>query len=62
MAAVPSISARWSTGPDPRSAARAWTGGTRAPPEPFGSTLSLVNRRRRRQKGGYPDEFPHAGV
>jgi hypothetical protein len=28
----------------------------------FGSTLSLVKRRRGRQKGGYPNEFPHAGV
>ena len=28
----------------------------------FGSTLSLVNRRRGRQKGGYPNDLPHAGV
>ncbi len=29
---------------------------TRAPSEPFGSTLGVVNRRRGHQKGGYPNE------
>jgi hypothetical protein len=52
MAAVPSTRARWSTGPDLRSAARVWTSGNAGATEPFGSTLSLVNRRRERQKGG----------
>jgi hypothetical protein len=28
----------------------------------FGSTLSLVNQRHGRQKGGHPNECPHAGV
>jgi hypothetical protein len=62
MTAAPSTSARCSTSPDPRSAARVWTVVTRARSEPFGSTMSLVNRRRGRQKGGNPNEYPDAGV
>jgi hypothetical protein len=56
MAAVPSTRARCSTGPDPRSAARVWTSGNPGAVGAFRVALSLVNRRRGRQKEGRPNE------
>ena len=52
MAAVRFTRARWSTGPAPGPRRGCEPVVTRAPSEPFGSTLSLVNRRSGRQKRG----------
>ena len=61
MAAVPSLAPG---GPrsEPRSAARVWTSGNPGAIGAFRVHLSLVNRRRGRQKGGHRNECPHAGV
>jgi hypothetical protein len=62
MTAVSSTRARCSVGPDPGPPARVWTSGNPGAIGPFGFTMSLVNRRRGRQKGGHPNEYPHAGM
>ena len=62
MAAVPSTRARWSTGPDPRSAARVWTSGNPGAVGAFRVHIEPSQPAPRAPERGHPNEYPHAGV